>query len=85
MQAEKGNKVYTIDETEKPRYIAMGYDITEGEGIIAYGKGKTVSYDEYVKIVKENEALKAELEVLKQEDSNKEEVEKKVTKKTAKE
>lgn len=84
MQAVKGNKVYTIGETEKSRYIAMGYDITEGEDVIAYGKGKTVSYDEYVKVVKENEALKAELEVLKQEDSN-EETEKKATKKATKE
>ncbi|MCI8410225.1 MAG: hypothetical protein HFJ09_13300 [Lachnospiraceae bacterium] len=85
MQAVKGNKVYTISETEKSRYIAMGYDITEGEEIIAYGKGKTVSYDEYVKIVKENEALKAELEALKQYDPGKEETEKKTVKKTAKE
>lgn len=84
MQAVKGNKVYTIGETEKSRYIAMGYDITEGEDVIAYGKGKTVSYDEYIKIVKENEALKAELEALKADNSN-EEAEKKATKKVAKE
>lgn len=84
MQAVKGNKVYTIGETEKSRYIAMGYDITEGEEIIAYGKGKTVSYDEYAKVVKENEALKAELEALKADNSN-DEAEKKATKKAAKE
>ena len=85
MQAVKGNKVYTISEKEKLHYIAMGYDITEGEEVIAYGKGKTVSYDEYVRVVKENEALKAELETLKKYDPNKEETEKKTVKKAAKE
>lgn len=67
MQAVKGNKVYTIDESLKARYIAMGYDITEGEKVIAYGKGKTIAYDKYVAVVEENEALKAELEAFKQE------------------
>lgn len=65
MQAVKGNKVYEINETEKPKYIAMGYDITEGEEIIAYGKGKTVPYEQYIALLKENEALKVELEALK--------------------
>lgn len=77
MQAVKGNKVYTIGESEKARYIAMGYDITEGEEIIAYGKGKTVAYDEYAKLLKENETLRVELEALKADDT-----EKKTTKKT---
>lgn len=81
MQAVKGNKVYTIGETEKSRYIAMGYDITEGEKIIAYGKGKTVPYDDYIKLKTENEALKIELEALKQPETDN----KKDTKKTAKE
>lgn len=67
MQAVKGNKVYTIDESSKARYIAMGYDITEGEKVIAYGKGKNVAYDKYAAVVKENEALKAELEAFKKE------------------
>lgn len=79
MQAVKGNKVYTIGESEKARYIAMGYDITEGKEVIAHGKGKTVSYDEYVKVLQENETLKQELEVLKQEDDKA----KKTTKKSA--
>lgn len=77
MQAVKENKVYTIGESEKARYIAMGYDITEGEEIIAYGKGKTVAYDEYAKLLKENETLRVELEALKADDT-----EKKTTKKT---
>lgn len=77
MQAVKGNKVYTISESEKARYIAMGYDITEGDEVIAYGKGKTVAYDKYAKVLKENETLKAELEELKQDVSASDETEKK--------
>lgn len=83
MQAVKGNKVYTIGESEKARYISMGYDITEGGTVVAYGKGKTVSYDKYVTILKENEALKAELEALKAQTPALDEQEKKSTKKSA--
>lgn len=82
MQAVKGNKVYTIGESEKDRYIAMGYDILEGEEVIAYGKGKTVSYGEYEKVLKENAALKQELDSLKQETPPPDEPEKKSTKKS---
>lgn len=54
MTAEKGNKVYTIDESMKDRYQADGYDIKDDEGsVIAHGKGKTVSYDDYIKAVQE--------------------------------
>lgn len=82
MQAVKGNKVYTVSESEKARYIAMGYDILEGEEVIAYGKGKTVPYGEYEKVLKENEALKEELDSLKQETPAPDEPEKKNTKKS---
>lgn len=92
MKAVKGNKVYTIDESEKARYIAMGYDITDGEKVVAYGKGKTVAYSEYMAVAEENEALKAELEVLKQSDTDEKKTTnqsdadgKKATRKTAKE
>ena len=44
MKATKGNKVYTIDETQKAMYQAQGYDITDDVGtIIEYGAGKSVS------------------------------------------
>lgn len=59
MTAEKDNKVYTIDESMKDHYMAEGYDIKDDDGnVIAYGKGKTVSYEEYQKVVQELEALK---------------------------
>ena len=58
MTAEKGNKVYTITEEEKESYQSRGYDIYEDEKVIAYGKGKTVPYEDYMKLQEENERLK---------------------------
>lgn len=77
MKASKGNKVYTIDETQKDYYIAQGYDISDDDGnIVDYGVGKTISYEEYKnleekytklekkysEIEKENKKLKKEME-----------------------
>lgn len=60
MTAEKGNKVYTIDESMKARYEADGFDIKDDSGkVISTGKGKTVSYEEYQRVVDELNALKA--------------------------
>lgn len=60
MRAVKGNRVYTILECEKPSYISRGFDIIGDDGeVISYGKGKSVSYDEYAKIKTELEKLKA--------------------------
>ena len=73
MKATMGNKVYTIDETQKAMYKAQGYDITNDDGtVIEYGAGKSVSYEEYkvleekaVKLEKENKKLKEEVKELK--------------------
>lgn len=73
MKATMGNKVYTIDETQKVMYQAQGYDITEDDGtVIEYGAGKSVSYEEYkaleekaAKLEKENKKLKEEIKELK--------------------
>lgn len=73
MKATMGNKVYTIDETQKAMYQAQGYDIVDDEGkVIQYGAGKSVSYEEYkaleekvVKLEKENKKLKEENKELK--------------------
>ena len=70
MKATKGNKVYTIDETQKAMYQAQGYDIVEDDGtVIQYGAGKTVSYEKYeilkkekLNLEEENKKLKAENE-----------------------
>lgn len=59
MRAVKGNKVYTIEETQKKHYLEAGFDIIGDDGeIIAYGKGKTVPYDKYEELKKELEAAK---------------------------
>lgn len=75
MRAVKGNKEYTIDESQQKFYQDGGFDILCDDGeIIAYGRGKTVPYEEYAKVVKEIEHLQGvaaerykELEALKEE------------------
>lgn len=59
MRAVKGNKEYTIDETQKKGYQDGGFDILDDDGnVVAYGRGKTVPYDEHMKAVKEVERLR---------------------------
>lgn len=59
MKAVKENRVYTISKTEQDYYNAKGFDIMDDNGeVIAYGRGKTVSYEEYARIVKELKELK---------------------------
>lgn len=59
MKAVKANKEYTITEAEKKGYIDQGFDIINNDGeVIAYGRGKTVSYDEYMRVLEELEELK---------------------------
>ena len=56
MRATKGNKEYTIDEVQKKFYQDSGFDILNDDGeVIAYGRGKTVPYDEHMKAVKKIE------------------------------
>lgn len=66
MKAVKGNKVYTIDETQKRFYEDSGFDILDNEGtVIAYGKGKTVPFGEFIALKQSKEELAAENETLK--------------------
>ena len=68
MRAVKGNKEYTIDESQQKSYQDAGFDIVGDDGqVTAYGRGKTVPYDEYVKaeiaslrVAKQEPAKKAE-------------------------
>ena len=71
MKAVKGNKQYTIEENQKKAYVDAGFDIYEETGEqIAWGRGRTVPYDdrcvENEELKKEIEALKAENEGLKE-------------------
>lgn len=59
MKAVLGNKEYLIDESQKKHYVDRGYDIRdEDNAVIAYGRGKTVPYDEYARVANENSELK---------------------------
>lgn len=59
MTAQKGNRSYTIDETQKKHYIEQGFDILGDDGnVIDYGRGKTVAYKDYAALEKELEELK---------------------------
>lgn len=67
MKAVKGNKEYNIEERQQKSYQDAGFDIFDDGGkLIAYGKGKTVPYGDYMKLKKELEAAMAENETLKQ-------------------
>lgn len=58
MRAVKGNKEYTIDETQKKGYLDSGFDVLDDDStVIGYGRGKTVPYDDHMKAVKEIERL----------------------------
>ena len=62
MLAEKGNKVYTITEAQVSDYRSQGFDIYNDDGtVIAYGKGKTVSYEDYMNLKEEKETLQKEV------------------------
>ncbi len=65
MRATKGNKEYAISEAQKKTYQDTGFDILDDDGsVISYGRGKSVPYEEYDALRKENGALKKELEGL---------------------
>lgn len=70
MKAVKGNKEYMIDESQQKGYQDSGFDILDDDGkTIAYGRGKTVPFSDYVKAVEEIERLHkriAELEAEKE-------------------
>ena len=58
MRATKGNKEYTIDEVQKKFYQDSGFDILNDDGeVIAYGRGKTVPYEDHMQAVREVERL----------------------------
>lgn len=62
MKAVKGNKVYLVDETNKKDYQDRGFDILDEDGkVMAYGRGKTVPYGDYVALEDENKALKVKI------------------------
>lgn len=54
IKAKKENKVYTITEQQKKRYLQEGYDIYDGEGcFLEHSPKKKIAYSEHMEIVKE--------------------------------
>lgn len=64
-KAKKENKIYNITETQMKEYLDQGYDIYENGELYKRSPKTKVTYAEYERVVKENEALKAELEKMK--------------------
>lgn len=63
MLAKKLNRVYTIDEADKDKYLKNGFDIINEKGeVVENAATKTITYSEHTKIVEE---LKAEIEAVK--------------------
>ncbi len=79
MKAIKENKVYTITESEQNFYKQQGYDIVNDKGeVIERGAGKSISYEEYLKLKDELDPLKEENQTLKQENEKLKEENKKL-------
>lgn len=65
MKAIKANRQYTITEADVQSFVRDGYDVYDDNGdVVAYGAGKTVSFEKYLSDVK---ALESEIEELKKE------------------
>lgn len=61
MKAVKDNRVYTITEVDVESFRKEGYDIFDDDNnIVAYGVGKSVSYDKYAELLSQYEQLMEE-------------------------
>ena len=62
MLAKKLNRVYTIDESEKDKYLKNGFDIVNEKGkVVEHAETKTITFAAHNKEVAE---LKAQIEEL---------------------
>ncbi|MGN1132975.1 MAG: hypothetical protein ACI4RN_00820 [Oscillospiraceae bacterium] len=62
LKAVKDNKVYSIEEVDKGKYLTAGYDIADENGnIIERSPSSVVTRGEYDKLLAENKKLKAEI------------------------
>lgn len=67
MVAIKENRQYTINDTDVQSFAKEGYDIYDDKGnIVAYGMGKTVSYEKYAKLMEQVESLQDEIITLRE-------------------
>lgn len=67
MIARKENREYTINETDVQSFAKDGYDVYDDAGnLVAYGVGKTVPFDRYMKLMEQNEKLQDEIIALRE-------------------
>lgn len=65
MKAVKGNREYDINDAQSRNYRDAGFDIRSEDGtVLSYGRGKTVSYDEHVRLMDENKKLHERIKAL---------------------
>ena len=61
MKAVKDNRVYTITEADVESFRKEGYDIFDDQNnVVAYGVGKSVSFEKYAELMAEYEKLMEE-------------------------
>lgn len=62
MVAIKENREYTITEADVQSFANDGYDVYDDNGnLVAYGVGKTVPFEKYMKLMKQVEDLQEEI------------------------
>ena len=62
MLAIKENRQYTITEADVQSFAKEGYDVYDDHGnLIAYGVGKSVPYEKYMRLMEQVEALQEEI------------------------
>lgn len=67
MIAIKSNRQYTINETDVQSFAKEGYDIYDDKGnLVAYGMGKSVPYEKYMKMTNRVEELQDEIIALRE-------------------
>ncbi len=68
MLAIKENRQYTITEVDVQSFTNDGYDVYDDNGnLVAYGVGKTVPFEQYAKLMEQNEKLQDEIIDLREE------------------
>lgn len=65
MKAVKGNKEYTIAETQKEQYVRDGFDIVDDAGkVLQTGAGKSVPFAQYQSALDEKAELEKQVQTL---------------------
>lgn len=62
MVAIKDNREYTITEADVQSFAKDGYDVYDDNGnLVAYGVGKSVPFEKYMKLMAQVEDLQEEI------------------------